>query len=76
MGTGLLIAGLTVGTIGKVLLGVTVILVHGRIFKEHRIDKVVLSELHREKAFGIAGIILMVVGYALEVIFYTGTPLF
>lgn len=70
----LLYWGLTIGTIGKVILGLTVILVHNRIFKEHRIDDVVLKELRRERAFGITGIVLMVVGYILEMMFYTGFP--
>ena len=70
----LLFWGLTIGTLGKVLLGITVILVHGRIFKEHRIDKVVLKELRREKGLGIAGVVLMLLGYLLEILFYTTGP--
>lgn len=70
----LLLAGLTIGTIGKVLLGITVILVHGRITREHKIDRAVLKEMRKEKWYGVAGIILMVLGYILEMLFYVGEP--
>ena len=68
----MLLWGLTLGTIGKVLLGITVIFVHARITKEHRIDKAVLQEMNKEKALGILGIFLMIMGYALEMAFYMG----
>lgn len=67
----LLLWGLTLGTIGKILLGVTVLLVHTRISEEHKIDQVVLKSLRRERILGIAGIFLMLIGYVLEMLFYT-----
>lgn len=71
----ILLAGLTIGTLGKVLLGVTVIAVHWRIFKEHKIDKQVLKELKRERMFGLIGIGLIILGYFFELYFYTYSPL-
>ncbi|OGG55392.1 hypothetical protein A3D62_03365 [Candidatus Kaiserbacteria bacterium RIFCSPHIGHO2_02_FULL_49_11] len=62
--------GLTLGIIGKVLLGVTVIAVHLKIVKEHKIDGVVLKEMRRERNLAIVGIIFMIVGYILEVLYY------
>lgn len=66
----LLFWGLTLGIIGKVCLGATVMMVHWRIVKEHRIDRVVLREMYRERNIALLGIILMVAGYVLEVVFY------
>ena len=70
----LLLWSLTIGTVGKVLLGVTVLRVHSRITKEHKIDGQVLSEMKHEKWAGIIGILLMVIGYLLEMVFYLGGP--
>ncbi len=63
----MLFLGLTLGLIGKVLLGVSVILVHGKITKEKRIDGIVLMEMRREQFLAFLGVLLMIVGYALEI---------
>lgn len=62
--------GLTFGVIGKILLGVTVIMVHSKITREKRIDGLVLMEMKREKTIAIIGIVFMIVGYLLELHFY------
>ncbi len=59
--------GLTLSFLGKVLLGVSVILVHGKITHEKRIDGIVLMEMRREQVLAIFGVIMMIVGYLLEV---------
>ena len=66
----LLFWGLTIGITGKVIIGITVIRIHSKIVKEHKIDVVVLKEMRKEKSLAILGIIFMVVGYILESIFY------
>lgn len=66
----LLFWGITAGVVGKVLLGITVIRVHSKIVSEHKIDKAVFKEMHKEKILAILGIVFMVVGYILEVMFY------
>ncbi|MEX0652319.1 MAG: hypothetical protein WD509_03265 [Candidatus Paceibacterota bacterium] len=66
----LLFWGLTIGLFGKVLLGVTVIMVHAKIVHEHKVDRAVLKEMRKEKNLAILGIIFMVVGYILEAMFY------
>ena len=66
----LLFWGLTLGIIGKVLLGLSVVLVHTKITKEKHIDGLVLLEMRRERKIAILGIILMVVGYVLELTFF------
>ncbi|PCI30465.1 hypothetical protein COB52_01580 [Candidatus Kaiserbacteria bacterium] len=63
----MLFLGLTLGLIGKVLLGTSVILVHGKITKEKRIDGIVLMEMRREQFIAFLGVLLMIVGYVLEI---------
>jgi len=70
----LLFWGLTFSIIGKVSLGIAVMMVHWRIVKEHKIDRVVLTEMRREKNLALIGIILMIIGYLLELIFYDIFP--
>ena len=72
----LLFWGLTLGVVGKVLLGVTVMMVHGKIVKEHQIDKLVLREMRREWGLALIAIILILIGYALELIFYGFAPFY
>jgi uncharacterized membrane protein YidH (DUF202 family) len=66
--------GLTIGTIGKVLLAVGVIIAHSGIVKEQRIDSEVLRSFKIEHTITIIGVILIVVGYILEIYFYGYTP--
>ena len=61
------ILGLTATVLGEVLIGVTVLLVHHRLMKEHRVDEKVLAEMRREQVVGLLGILLVVVGYFLQV---------
>lgn len=58
--------GMTLGFIGKVLLGVTVMMVHSKITREKRIDGIVLTEMRREQIVAAFAIALMAIGYALE----------
>jgi hypothetical protein len=69
----LLLWGLTLGTIGKLVLGIALLRVHAYILKEHKIDNVVLAALRRERYFTALGLILIVLGYVLEVFFYNGS---
>lgn len=66
----LLFLGMTIGVIGKILLGITVIRVHSKIVQEHRVDGAVFKEIRKEKILAILGIIFMVIGYVLEMMFY------
>jgi hypothetical protein len=73
----LLFWGLTVGLAGKILLVVGVLMAHGKIAHEHRIDKAVLKSFHTEKIITILGLIFIILGYCMEVYFYSvDTPLF
>jgi len=70
----LLFWGLTLGVIGKVFLGITVMMVHWKIVKEHRIDRKVLREMRRERNIALLAIIFIIAGYILELAFYGYLP--
>ncbi len=67
--------GLTTGTIGKLLLGLAVIRVHLIILREHKLDEVVFRSIKRERFITACGVLLIVIGYVLEMVFYGFTPL-
>ena len=71
-----LLWGITLGTIGKLVLGIAVLRVHVYIIREHRIDNVVLSALRRERYVTICGLLLIVLGYIFEIFFYQGSTQF
>jgi hypothetical protein len=58
--------GLTLSFLGKVVLGLAVIMVHIKITHEKRIDGIVLMEMRREQLLTLLAIGLMTVGYGLE----------
>ena len=66
--------GLTLGVVGKVLLGGAVIMVHSKITDEKRIDGIVLMEMRHERNIALLGIALMIAGYLLELAFYGFIP--
>jgi len=57
---------ITFDFVGKFLLGITVLLVHRRLGKEHKIDVKVLKALKKEQVLGILGILFIALGYALH----------
>jgi hypothetical protein len=66
--------GLTLGFLGKVLLAISVIMVHGKIVHEHKIDRAVIKEMRHERNLAIGAIVLVLLGYLLEVVFYGFVP--
>jgi hypothetical protein len=66
--------GLTIGTLGKVLLGIGVIIAHSSLIKEKRIDMAVLRGYRIEHTITVIGLLLIVLGYFMEVYFYGYTP--
>jgi len=62
----LTIIGFTIDVIGKVLLGLSVYFVHSKVAREGKIDKKVLMEMRREKRLALMGIILIVIGYLMQ----------
>lgn len=68
--------GITFGMIGKVLVVLAVLHMHHSLIKEHRIDKKVILTYYQERILTFIGLILIVLGYLMEVYFYTPTALF
>jgi len=71
----LLFWGLTIGVTGKVMLALGVLMAHSEIAHEHRIDARVLRSFKTERWITIIGILLIVLGYTLEIYFYNFTEL-
>lgn len=66
----LLFWGLTISTIGKVLLASGVLIAHSGLAHERRVDSLVLKDFKIEKVLTIIGLILIVGGYFMEISFY------
>lgn len=66
----LLFWALTIGTLGKVLLGIGVLFVHHKMAEERIIDLDVLKSFRLEFVLTIFGIFLIVAGYGMELYFY------
>ena len=66
----LLFWGLTVGVIGKVMLAVGVIVAHHQLAHERKVDLLVLKSFRFEHTLTVTGLILIIIGYAMEVYFY------
>ena len=67
-----LIIGITIGLIGKVVLGIAVIRVHIHIATERKVDGDVIRAIEREKYVTAAAIVLMVAGNLLEMAYFMG----
>jgi hypothetical protein len=51
---------------GKFLLATLVLIVHGKIRKEGKIDAIVLKDMRIEQVLGIVALILIILGYILK----------
>jgi hypothetical protein len=58
--------GFTLDVIGKIMIAYTAVQVHYRFWKEHQIDENVFAEMGRERRIGIIGIVLIVLGFLLQ----------
>lgn len=72
----LLLWGITLGTVGKLVLGIAVLRVHVYIIREHKIDNVVIRALKREQIVTLFGLALIILGYVSEIYFYSGSTEF
>lgn len=68
----LLFWGMTISVIGKILLAVGVIMAHNQIAHEHRIDEKVIKSFKKEQTLTAIGVLLIVIGYILEISFFGG----
>lgn len=58
--------GFTLDVVGKIMVAFTAIMVHHRFLGEHRVDEKVFKSMRREQVVGILGIVLIIVGYAMQ----------
>ena len=72
----LLLLGITLGTIGKLIVAIAVLRVHTYIIREHTIDAVVLKALKREQYITLFGLLLIVFGFIFEMFFYNSNTNF
>ena len=68
----LLFLGMTLSVVGKVMIAIAVIRAHTELANEHRVDAKVIRTFRTERNITIMGIMLIIIGYALEVIFLGG----
>ncbi len=68
--------GITLGMLGKVLVILAVLHMHHSLIREHRVDKRVILTYRQERVLTFIGLILIALGYILEITFYSPTPLF
>ncbi|HCC23025.1 TPA: hypothetical protein DF272_02490 [Candidatus Falkowbacteria bacterium] len=59
--------GFTLQTLGEVIIALTVLSVHRRLRHERKIDKKVSESVETEQIFGVMSIILIIVGFILQV---------
>jgi hypothetical protein len=58
--------GFLLHTLGELFIAFTVLKVHHRVLREHKIDKKVFREMRIEQALGLIGAVLIIVGASLE----------
>ena len=59
--------GFTLSATGGLFVGYAAIMVHHRFRKEHKVDDRVFAIMKRESFLGVLGLILIAVGYFLEI---------
>lgn len=62
------IIGFTLTTIGEILLGVTILIIHWHILKEHKIDEKVLKQMRQEQVLGVLAITFIAIGFFLQIL--------
>jgi hypothetical protein len=58
--------GFGLDTIGKLMVAHAAIKVHWRFWKEHKVDEFVFKTMKREQITGIIGVILIIIGFILQ----------
>ncbi len=61
------LAGFSIKVIGEICVGFSVYFVHQQVAKEQKIDRHIIAAFHREKILALTGIVLIVIGYLLEI---------
>ena len=58
----------TITTLGHILIAFTVLKVHHRVLREHKIDRKVFLEMRREQIVGLVGLFLIILGYLMRLL--------
>lgn len=58
--------GFVLDTMGKIAVGYTAMSIHNRLLKERGADEAVFAEIRRDKRFAVIGLVMMVVGFLLQ----------
>ena len=61
------VIGFTLTTVGEILLGITILIIHWHILKEHKIDEDVLKQMKKEQVLGVLAVIFIAIGFFLQV---------
>lgn len=61
------IIGFTIQTLGEILIGLTILYVHHKMLKEKKFDSKVSDGLRTEQWTGLAGIMMIIIGYIIQV---------
>lgn len=64
------IVGLTLEFLGSISIAIAVLRVHRQVLIEHHIDKEVEDDIRSEMKYGIAGIILLTLGFLIQVLVF------
>lgn len=66
----LLFWGLTISMIGKVMLASGVLIAHSELAHERKVDQLVIKSFRLERILTVAGLLLIIGGYFMEIYFY------
>jgi hypothetical protein len=72
----LLFWGMALRVMGEIVVVLAVLHMHHSLIKEHKIDKKVILSYKQERVLTFIGLILITLGYIMEVYFYSPTPFF
>jgi hypothetical protein len=62
----LFIIGFIIDIIGELILATSIIMVHGRVLEEKKIDKKVFRGIRREIKLGILAMIMIIIGSGMQ----------
>lgn len=60
--------GFFITTIGELFIGYSVLRVHTKLGQEKSVDDKVVSEVHKERIWTIAGMMLVIIGFLIQAI--------
>ncbi len=60
---------LTLDILGTIFIAYAALRVHHRVLAEHKVDEKVFKSMKREQNIGISGVIFIILGFLLEVVF-------